>query len=323
MAAAPSRLEELRRRVKSDPASVAFAALAEELRRAGQFDEAIATARAGLAKHPGYVSGHVTLGRSLVGAGKLDEARLELERVLGVAPDNLVALKTLGELHQLLAEPELALDYFRRAQALAPQDPDLSKRVGALEALVRPGAGRSTPPPLPGVRIPTPEPPVVPPAGDTAASAPEPAPVAARVETAPVQEPPNDVAPIQAVASLPEVPSAAVQDAFAVPPALDIAATSPSVPELSFADTAFGDDPEPVEVSPFVDLPLMAPPAPEPTALAGADADDASPTLDSVSPVADDGAAALRAHRARQVAALQKFLDAIEHRRTRQQPAAR
>ena len=52
-----ARIEELRRRVQMDPASIAFAALAEEYRRAGQFDDAIATCRTGLQRHPAYLLG--------------------------------------------------------------------------------------------------------------------------------------------------------------------------------------------------------------------------------------------------------------------------
>lgn len=40
------RIEELRGRVKSDPASIAFAQLAEEYRRSGDFQEAIRICRA-------------------------------------------------------------------------------------------------------------------------------------------------------------------------------------------------------------------------------------------------------------------------------------
>ena len=47
------RLEELKRRVQRDPASISFAALAEEYRRLGMFAEAIETCRAGLLRHPG------------------------------------------------------------------------------------------------------------------------------------------------------------------------------------------------------------------------------------------------------------------------------
>ena len=59
------RLEELRRRVQADPASIAFAALAEEYRRAGKFREAVDASRAGLRYHPTYVSARVTLGRPM------------------------------------------------------------------------------------------------------------------------------------------------------------------------------------------------------------------------------------------------------------------
>ena len=77
----------------TDPASIAFAALAEEYRRAGQFDEAIATCRAGLLRHPAYLSARVTLGRALIEIGRFDEARDELEHVLRVAPENLAAIR--------------------------------------------------------------------------------------------------------------------------------------------------------------------------------------------------------------------------------------
>ena len=59
------RIEDLRRRVQKDPASIAFAQLAEEYRRAGQYQEAVEVCRAGLAIHPGYLSARVTLGRAL------------------------------------------------------------------------------------------------------------------------------------------------------------------------------------------------------------------------------------------------------------------
>ena len=50
------RIEELRRRVQADPASIAFAALAEEFRRAGRYQDAIETCRTGLQRHPSYLS---------------------------------------------------------------------------------------------------------------------------------------------------------------------------------------------------------------------------------------------------------------------------
>ena len=76
-----SRIEELRRRVQRDPASIAFAQLAEECRRAGAFQEAIDICQTGLAIHPGYVSARVTLGRALFQLDHLDQAQAELENI--------------------------------------------------------------------------------------------------------------------------------------------------------------------------------------------------------------------------------------------------
>jgi tetratricopeptide (TPR) repeat protein len=94
------RLDELRRRVGKDPASIAFAALAEELRKAGDLDEAIRVCRSGLEHHPSYLSAHVTLGRALLDLQQYAEARMELEYVVKAAPDNLLAQKGLNELNE-------------------------------------------------------------------------------------------------------------------------------------------------------------------------------------------------------------------------------
>ena len=47
-----SRIEELRRRIQKDPASIAFAQLAEEYRRAGRLPEAIEAYRTALSFSP-------------------------------------------------------------------------------------------------------------------------------------------------------------------------------------------------------------------------------------------------------------------------------
>ena len=104
------RIEDLRRRIQQDPASIAFAQLAEEHRRAGDFEEAVRVCRAGLAQHPAYLSAHVTLGRALMELREYDEAEAEFKRVLAAAPDNLIALRSMAELHQ------------RRADAPAPAE---------------------------------------------------------------------------------------------------------------------------------------------------------------------------------------------------------
>src|SRR5262249_47684783 len=127
------RLEELRRRVQADPASIAFAALAEEYRRAGKFREAVEASRAGLRYHPTYVSARVTLGRSLVELQEVQQAERELVFVLKSAPDNLAARRALGELCWQQLRFGDALTHFRTAHALAPGDTELPQILESLE----------------------------------------------------------------------------------------------------------------------------------------------------------------------------------------------
>jgi tetratricopeptide (TPR) repeat protein len=94
------RIDELRRRVEKDPTSIAFAQLAEECRRTGDYAEAVKVCREGLARHPGYISAQVTLGRALMELNQFDEACTELEAVMQAAPDNLAAIRALAEIHQ-------------------------------------------------------------------------------------------------------------------------------------------------------------------------------------------------------------------------------
>lgn len=95
------RLEQLRRRVEANPASIAFATLAEEYRRAGMLEQAIATCQAGLRRHPAYVSARVTLATALIEAGRLEAAALEFETVLRAAPEHPAAIRGLAYIHGL------------------------------------------------------------------------------------------------------------------------------------------------------------------------------------------------------------------------------
>ena len=134
--------QELRRRVQEDPASIAFAQLAEECRRHGAADEAVDVARAGLAHHPDYLSARVTLGRALLELGRLDEAQTELMLVLDRAPDNLAANRAIAELYHTRGQLPSALIHYRRALDVTKHDPTLERQVERIES-----AGSSPSPP--------------------------------------------------------------------------------------------------------------------------------------------------------------------------------
>jgi tetratricopeptide (TPR) repeat protein len=132
------RIGDLERRVQTDPASVAFAALAEEYRRAGRFQEAVEACRAGLVRHPAYVSARVTLGRALIELGQLGAAKGELEIVLALAPDNLAAIRGLADLHRRLGELPEALERYRAAQGIARHDAEIHKAIEELSGELQP-----------------------------------------------------------------------------------------------------------------------------------------------------------------------------------------
>ncbi len=135
-----ARIEELRRRVQKDPASIAFAQLAEEYRRAGRLREAVETCETGLARHPGYLSARVTLGRALLELGELDAAQGELKQVLHTAPENLAALRGLADIHHRRGELREALAHYRTALEFAPHDPELERIVEEIGTALEPAA---------------------------------------------------------------------------------------------------------------------------------------------------------------------------------------
>jgi tetratricopeptide (TPR) repeat protein len=131
------RIAELRRRVEADPSSIAFAQLAEEYRRAGNYEAAEQTCRTGLARHPGYLSARVTLGRTLIERGDLDGAQAELQFVLNGAPDNLAAIRGIADIFQRRGDLVKALEFYRRALPLARQDPELEELVSRIDRDLR------------------------------------------------------------------------------------------------------------------------------------------------------------------------------------------
>ena len=132
------RIDELRRRVEKDPTSIAFAQLAEEHRRIGEYEEAVKVCRDGLARHPGYLSAQVTLGRALMELEQFDEARTELEAVLSVAPDNLAAIRALADIHQRRGDVGETINLHAAAtrgpEGSAPQEAEKSVPLPPREA---------------------------------------------------------------------------------------------------------------------------------------------------------------------------------------------
>jgi tetratricopeptide (TPR) repeat protein len=146
------RIHELRRRVQADPASTAFAELAEECRRAGSNDEAVGICRAGLLHHPDNLTARVTLGRALIELDKLDEAFTELTFVLDAAPGDLPAIRALAEIYQRRGMMSEALVHYRRALQMAQHGTEPAHTVEQMQQAVEP----PSPPTPPVAKAPPP-----------------------------------------------------------------------------------------------------------------------------------------------------------------------
>ena len=146
-----------------DPASIAYAELAEALRRRNQPDEALRVALHGLSRHPQHADGHDVLARIYSDMGDLDRARLAWSKVLEIAPDHAGALK--GVAFVRFRQGDVAAAAAALEQALAADPTDEAARR-ALETV------RHGPPPAPPPAPPQPATAEAPPA------APPPAPAA-------------------------------------------------------------------------------------------------------------------------------------------------
>jgi tetratricopeptide (TPR) repeat protein len=83
-------------RLRRDPASRAFLALADLYRRTSRHDAACEVLEHGLARHPRFVSARAALGLVLAEMGEDERAREELTAVLQADPDHLLARRLLG-----------------------------------------------------------------------------------------------------------------------------------------------------------------------------------------------------------------------------------
>ena len=116
-------------RLAQAPYSRVFAPLADLLRQAGRWEDALELLEDGLGRHPDYVSALVIKGRTLVDAGRMDQARLVLARVLELDAENFVVLRLLTEDARSREAWEEAIPLLEKLVVL---DPDDERWPGAL-----------------------------------------------------------------------------------------------------------------------------------------------------------------------------------------------
>lgn len=126
-----TRIDELRQKFHENPRRY-FAPLANEYRKAGDPEQAIAICRAHLAQQPGHMSGHVVYAQALYDAKRSEEARGVFEKALALDPDNAIVLKGLGDIAREKGDTSEARHWYSRALDADPNDRETAAYLAEL-----------------------------------------------------------------------------------------------------------------------------------------------------------------------------------------------
>ncbi len=135
-----ARIDELRKKFDENPRRY-FAPLANELRKAGDLTQAIALCREHLPKQPGHMSGYIVFGQALYESGALPEARTVFEQALALDPENLIALRHLGDIAKAAGENSAARRWYERVLDADPRNEEITAQLATLSTGLTPAMG--------------------------------------------------------------------------------------------------------------------------------------------------------------------------------------
>jgi len=186
--ASSARIDELRKKFDENPRRY-FAPLANEFRKMGDLEQAVFICQEYLPQQPGHMSGHIVYGQALFELGRDEEAKAVFETALSLDPENLIALRHLGDIARQAGDLDVAKFWYQRVLESDPRNEEISQILMSLES------------------VPAASAPVQP--RHSPVTAPEA--VATEREAAPHQEPPHEAAPFapEAQAEIHEPPLAA------------------------------------------------------------------------------------------------------------------
>jgi tetratricopeptide (TPR) repeat protein len=130
-------------RLARDPASLAFAQLADLYRKAGRTRDAIALCRNGLTRYPHYTTARLILAKALVADGQLAPAQVELEAILEMSPKDVQCHRLAAEIQRRLGHIDEAVRHLEAAVAFDPSDRESQGLLSLLRAAVPP-SGEAT-----------------------------------------------------------------------------------------------------------------------------------------------------------------------------------
>jgi tetratricopeptide (TPR) repeat protein len=156
--ATSARIDELRKKFDENPRRY-FAPLANEYRKAGDPEQAVFICEEYLPQQPGHMSGHIVYGQALFDLGRYDESRTVFETALSLDPENLIALRHLGDIARQAGDAHSARAWYQRVLEADPRNEEIGQLMMSLLAtpVGTPAVDSSAPTPLSTPAVPSSE----------------------------------------------------------------------------------------------------------------------------------------------------------------------
>src|SRR5579884_955210 len=129
--ASSARIDELRKKFDENPRRY-FAPLANEYRKAGDLEQAIFICQEYLPQQPGHMSGHIVYGQALFELGRHAEAQTVFETALSLDPENLIALRHLGDIARQAGDNNAARVWYQRVLEADPRNEEIAQLMLSL-----------------------------------------------------------------------------------------------------------------------------------------------------------------------------------------------
>ena len=135
--ASTARIDELKKKFDENPRRY-FAPLANEFRKSGDIEQAIMICEEFLPQQPGHMSGHIVYAQALYESGRLPESRTVFESALGLDPENLIALRHLGDIARSQHDAPAARIWYVRVLDADPRNEEIQSLIAGLDGTAAP-----------------------------------------------------------------------------------------------------------------------------------------------------------------------------------------